>query len=168
MANSVRVWINRLPSALLALAIPALASAQSPPATTPAPMVTAPATPDTSADAAIPTLGEVRALTPEDGPPVDLYRFRNPVTVEPNRFDQAYRLPPTVKEVSEGGGYVIMGLYYIVGATLKGVHKLTGGRDEIQQAIARPPPLTEAQLQRASAACPPGANGCGGAGSSDN
>ena len=38
------------------------------------------------------TLGEVRAVAPDED--VDLYRFRNPVQVPPNRFDRAYRPPP--------------------------------------------------------------------------
>lgn len=117
---------------------------------------------DPQPQADIPTLGEVRALALEEETPVDLYRFRNPVQVEPNRFDRAYRPPPSVKQVSEGGGYVMMGLYYGVAAIAKGVHRLTGGRDEIQAAIARPPPLNEAQMQRAAAMCDSDGRPCDG------
>jgi hypothetical protein len=101
----------------------------------------------------VPTLGEVRAIAPDEEAPVDLYRFKNPVTVEPNRFDRDYRPPPSVKQVSEGGGYLMMGLYYGVAMAAKGIHRLTGGPDQIQSTIARPPPLTEAQLQRAASMC---------------
>ena len=44
------------------------------------------------------TLEEVRALKPEDEP-LDLYRFRNPVTPAPNRFSKSWSEPPTPEQV---------------------------------------------------------------------
>ncbi|MFT4248673.1 MAG: hypothetical protein QM581_11720 [Pseudomonas sp.] len=108
----------------------------------------------------IPTLGEVRAVAPDEEPPVDLYRFRNPVRVEPNRFERAYQPPPSVKQVSEGGGYLMWGLYQGVAAIARGLHTLTGAPDPIQPAIARPSPLTEAQLERAASICARDSAGC--------
>ena len=99
------------------------------------------------------TLGEVRALKPEDDQPLDLYRFKNPIQPENNRFSRKWSEPPTPEQVSMSGGYVMMGIYYAIGAAAKGVHKLTGGRDQIQHAIARPPPLDEAQMRRAQSWC---------------
>ncbi len=133
-----------LASALLA----STAQAQSPPAT---PAVDAP--PATPAPAAnndnVTTLGEVRAVKPEDEP-LELYRFKNPVQPAPNRFSRTWSEPPSPEQVSLSGGYLMMGINAALGAAGKGIHKLTGGPDQIQSATARPPPeLTEAQQQRA-------------------
>lgn len=117
-----------------------------------------PAAPPSGSDAAIPTLEEVRALPPE--PEVlDLYRFRNPVQLEPNPFDRAWHPPPTVEEVSLNGGYIFLGINYALYQAGKGLHRLGGGPDPIQAAIARPPPLDAAQLRRAATHCPPQACG---------
>ena len=103
---------------------------------------------------AVRTLEEVRALKPEDDTPLDLYRFRNPVKIEPNRFSRSWSEPPTPEQVSQSGGYLLMGISYGLMAAAKGLHKLTGGRDQIQSAIARPPPeLSEDQRRRALRFC---------------
>lgn len=100
------------------------------------------------------TLEEVRAIKPEDDQPLDLYRFRNPVKTESNRFSRSWSEPPTPEEVSLSGGYLMMGINYGLMAAAKGLHKLTGGRDQIQSAIARPPPeLSEEQRRRALRFC---------------
>ncbi|MGB3393205.1 MAG: hypothetical protein WA956_05805 [Stenotrophomonas sp.] len=107
----------------------------------------------TPADGDVTTLDEVRALKPEDDPPLDLYRFRNPVQVEDNRFSRSWSEPPTPEQVSLSGGYIFLGINYGLMAAAKGLHKLTNGRDQIQSAVARPPPLSEEQLRRAAAHC---------------
>jgi hypothetical protein len=100
------------------------------------------------------TLEEVHALKPEDDQPLDLYRFRNPVKVESNRFSRSWSEPPTPEQVSLSGGYLMMGINYGLMAAAKGLHTLTGGRDQIQSAVARPPPeLSEAQRGRALRFC---------------
>lgn len=120
------------------------AHAQSPPATQPVEPPPPPASNDN-----VTTLGEVRAVKPEDEP-LDLYRFKNPVQPAPNRFSRTWSEPPSVEQVSLSGGYLMMGINAALGAAGKGIHKLTGGPDQIQSATARPPPeLTEAQQQRA-------------------
>ncbi|MGX9718512.1 hypothetical protein [Stenotrophomonas acidaminiphila] len=113
-----------------------------------------------TADAAPPpaegvrTLEEVRALKPEDDQPLDLYRFRNPVKVESNRFSRSWSEPPTPEQVSLSGGYLMMGINYGLQAAARGLHKLSGGRDQIQSAVARPPPeLSEEQRRRALQFC---------------
>jgi len=99
------------------------------------------------------TLEEVRALKPEDEP-LDLYRFRNPVTPALNRFSKSWSEPPTPEQVSLSGGYLFMGINYGLMAAAKGLHKITNGRDQIQSAIARPPPqLTPEQQRRAASFC---------------
>lgn len=101
----------------------------------------------------IQTLGEVRALPPDEGEPLDLYRFKNPVSAQPNRFDKDWRPPPSPEQVSKSGGYLALGIYYVAGKVAKGMHTLTGGPDQVQAAVARPPPLSEAQLRRATELC---------------
>ena len=94
------------------------------------------------------TLGEVRALKPDDEP-LDLYRFKNPVKFGDNRFSRDWSEPPSPEQVSMGGGYIMMGVVKGVLAAAKGINKLTGGPDQIQ-AVARPPPeLSAEQQQRA-------------------
>lgn len=122
----------------------------------------APAASAASADSNVTTLGEVRAVPPDEAPPLDLYGFKNPVTVEPNRFDKAYRPPPSPEQISNSGGYLMMGIYYAIGAAAMGVHKLSGGPDQIQSAVARPPPLTEEQMRRAATMCSTSGERCEG------
>ncbi|MBA0447973.1 hypothetical protein [Stenotrophomonas maltophilia] len=93
------------------------------------------------------TLGEVRALKPEDEP-LDLYRFKNPVKFGDNRFSRDWQEPPTPEQVSLGGGYIMMGVVKGVLAAGRGLNKLTGGPDQIQAAVARPPPALSAEQQR--------------------
>ena len=122
------------------------AHAQSPPVTPP---VEPPPTAPPANNDNVTTLGEVRAVKPEDEP-LDLYRFKNPVEPAPNRFSRTWSEPPSVEQVSLSGGYLMMGINAALGAAGKGIHKLTGGPDQIQSATARPPPeLTEDQQQRA-------------------
>ena len=132
----------------------AQAQQASPPAVDPVPAADPAADPAAASTDAVRTLEEVRALKPEDDTPLDLYRFRNPVKIEPNRFSRSWSEPPTPEQVSQSGGYLLMGISYGLMAAAKGLHKLTGGRDQIQSAIARPPPeLSEDQRRRALRFC---------------
>lgn len=116
-------------------------------------------TPPTAAQGNVTTLGEVRAIKPEDDQPLDLYRFKSPVQPTPNRFSKNWHEPPSPEQVSISGGYLMMGVYYGIGKIAQGVHKLTNAPDDIQSAIARPPPeLTPDQQRRAAAFCEQG--GC--------
>ena len=113
-----------------------------------------PSPPPVTAGGNVTTLGEVRAIKPEDDQPLDLYRFRNPVKVESNRFSRSWSEPPTPEQVSLSGGYLMMGINYGLQAAARGLHKLSGGRDQIQSAVARPPPeLSEEQRRRALRFC---------------
>jgi len=105
------------------------------------------------------TLGEVRAIKPEDDEPLDLYRFKNPVQAAPNRFSKNWSEPPTPEQVGMSGGYVMMGIGYGLMKAAQGLNKITGGPDQIQSAIARPPPeLSEDEQRRAAEYC--AINGC--------
>lgn len=132
----------------------AQAQQASPPVVDTVPAADPAANPAAASTDAVRTLEEVRALKPEDDTPLDLYRFRNPVKIEPNRFSRSWSEPPTPEQVSQSGGYLLMGISYGLMAAAKGLHKLTGGRDQIQSAIARPPPeLSEDQRRRALRFC---------------
>ena len=113
-----------------------------------------PSAPADSEDPTVPTLDTVQALPPELEV-VDLYR-PNPIKVAPNRFDRAWSPSPTVEEVSLQGGYIYLGINYGLYQAGKGLKHLVGGPEHIRHAIARPSPLTEAQLRRAAAHCEDG------------
>lgn len=115
------------------------------------PLAPPPAAVVVDADAApadVTTLGEVRALKPEDDAPLDLYRYKSPVKIESNRFSRNWSEPPSPQQVGMSGGYLMMGINYGIGKAAQGLHKLTGGPDQIQSAVARPPPELSAEQQR--------------------
>ena len=108
----------------------------------------------------VPTLESVQALPPEEEA-VDLYRFENPVTVEPNTFDRFYDPGITPEEMAlQHGGYINYGINLGLYKSWEGIKKVTGMRPDIQHAAARPPPLSEAQLLRAAKFCDTQAGGC--------
>ncbi|KAF1013342.1 MAG: hypothetical protein GAK31_03491 [Stenotrophomonas maltophilia] len=141
--------------ALAGLLLAATAQAQEAPGAAPAGsppglLAQEPAAPETDPVAAqgkVTTLGEVRAVKPDDEP-LDLYRFKNPVKIENNRFSKQWSEPPTPEQVSHAGGYIMLGVVKGVTAAAKAVNKMTGGPDQIQHAIARPPPQLNADEQR--------------------
>lgn len=135
---------------LASLLLAGIAQAQqSVPASGPAPAALPAPISTTPPQDGVTTLGEVRALKPDDEP-VDLYRFKNPVKFGDNRFSRDWSEPPSPEQVSMGGGYIMMGVVKGVMAAAKGINKLTGGPDQIQAAVARPPPeLSAEQQQRA-------------------
>lgn len=97
------------------------------------------------------TLDRVQALRPEEEV-LDLYTFKNPIAVDPNRFDKAYDPGITPEEMAldpHYGGYVIYGINMGLLKTWQGIKKVTGMRPYEQPAIARPSPLTEEQMRRA-------------------
>lgn len=145
---------------VLSWATPAVAQ-DVPPVSSPA---HAPAAQATEAPPEVQTLEEVHALPPEEEA-LDLYRFKNPVQVESGgpiggRFSE----PPSPKQISEGGGYVMYGINKAIGAAAKGLQKIPGVRDQVQSAVARPPPeLTEEQRQRLLRACGAQGDACAAA-----
>jgi hypothetical protein len=95
------------------------------------------------------TMDEVKALPPDDEV-LDLYRFDNPIKVDANRFSDLYHPPPSPKEISENGGYLLYGLGALVGLAGKVLPKMPGIKGQVQPAIARPPPLNLEQMNRAA------------------
>ena len=109
------------------------------------------------------TLEQVQALPPEEEA-LDLYRFENPVTVEPNTFERFYDPGITPEEMAlQHGGYINYGINLGLYKSWQGIKKVTGMRPDIQHAAARPPPLSEAQLLRAAKFCDAQADDCAAA-----
>ncbi len=103
------------------------------------------------------TMDEVKALPPDDEV-LDLYRFDNPIKVDPNRFDKAYDPGISPEEMAldpRYGGYVIYGINQGLRQTWKGVKKASGMKPYEQPAISRPPPLSGEQMRRAAGVSDP-------------
>ena len=108
----------------------------------------------------IPTLERVQAVRDEEEV-LDLYRFRNPVSVQRSALDRAYRPAISPEEMAlVQGGYINYGINLGLYKSWQGIKKVTGMRPDIQHAAARPPPLSEAQLLRAAKFCDSQAGGC--------
>ena len=92
------------------------------------------------------TLGEVRAIRPEDEEPL-----RDPFAPPPNTFAKRFRNPPTPEQIAlDYHGYIMYGITKGVIHGGRWLNKATGGPDQIQGAAARPPPLDDEQWARAA------------------
>ena len=101
----------------------------------------------------IPTLERVQAVRDEEEV-LDLYRFRNPVSVQRSALYRAYRPAISPEEMAlVQGGYINYGINLGLYKSWQGIKKVTGMRAETQPAIARPPPLAQDQVRRAAARC---------------
>lgn len=121
------------------------------------------AEPAQGTDKQVTTLGEVRALKPDEEVPLDLYRFKNPVEPAPNAFNRAWSEPPSLEEVGMRGGYLMMGINYGIAQTAQGLHTVSRAPDPIQPAVARPPPGLDAGQQRRALQVCAAAQECGAA-----
>lgn len=107
--------------------------------------------------APVTTLDKVQALRPDEEI-LDPYTFKNPISVDPTRFDKAYNTGITPEQMGRDprdggyGGYVNYGINMGLLQTWKGIKQLTHMRPYEQPAIARPPPLDEEQMRRAARA----------------
>ncbi len=81
---------------------------------------------------------------------VDLYKFRNPVDAQPTAFDRNWHETPSLEQVGMNGGVVPIIAGYAALKVRNGARKIPGWKKPEQPAVARPPPLTEAQAERAS------------------
>lgn len=84
---------------------------------------------------------EVRA------PRVDPFAFHNPINYQPTRFDRDWRAQSPEQFAMSGG--VVPWLNQKLGKGLSRMARGLGVRQQIQPAIARPSPLTDAQLDHA-------------------
>ncbi|WP_379654178.1 hypothetical protein [Pseudoxanthomonas sp. UC19_8] len=121
--------------------------------------------PPTTPPTAFTTLDRVQALRPDEEV-LDLYTFKNPVTVEPNTFDKVYNpgISPELmgKDPRDGGygGYVYYGINQGLLHTWKCIKQVTGMRPYEHPATARPPPLSLEQMDRAARTCGDERQGC--------
>jgi hypothetical protein len=110
------------------------------------------------------TLDTVRALRPEEEV-LDLDGFQNPITVEPNRFNDTYDTGISPEQMAldpRYNGYVNYGINQGLRRTWDGIKQVTGMRPEQTPATARPPPpLDEAQARRAIEASERGEHAAG-------
>lgn len=65
-------------------------------------------------------------------------------------FQRRWNEPPSVEDVSLSGGYIILGINYGLMKVAESVMRLPGWQNQIQPAVARPPPLDDAQAERAA------------------
>ena len=112
------------------------------------------ATDDDFQDAAVPapdatTLDTITVTAP---PPetLDLYRFRNPVEVESSSFERNWHEKQSLEEIGMNGGILPILVGMAARQVQKGARKSPGWKHPEQPAIARPPPLDEAQAARAA------------------
>ena len=102
----------------------------------------------TSDDPSATTL-ETLTVRPDPEEVLDLYRFENPVDVEPTVFDRRWKEPPSLEQLGKNGGIVPV----LAGLAAKGIQagarKIPGWKEPMQTVVARPPPLDEEQTARA-------------------
>ena len=92
---------------------------------------------------------ETLTVRPDPDEVLDLYRFENPVDVEPTVFDRRWKEPPSLEQLGKNGGIVPV----LAGLAAKGIQagarKIPGWKEPMQTVVARPPPLDEEQTARA-------------------
>ena len=88
-------------------------------------------------------------VRPEPEEVLDLYRFENPVDVEPTVFGRSWKEPTSLEQLGKNGGIVPV----LAGLAAKGIQagarKIPGWKEPMQAVVARPPPLDEEQQARA-------------------
>lgn len=101
------------------------------------------------ADDATTTLDTILVTAP---PPetIDLYKFRNPVDAPSTVFDRSWHETPSLEQVGMNGGVVPIIAGYAALKIRNGARRIPGWKKPEQPAVARPPPLTQVQAERAS------------------
>lgn len=113
------------------------------------------AAPAMAQDAAMPaedpqaTTLETMVVRPEPEEVVDLYRFRNPVEVESGALGRSWKEPTSLEQLGKNGGIVPVLVGLAARQVQKGARKIPGWKEPEQPAVARPPPLDDAQAARA-------------------
>ncbi len=79
----------------------------------------------------------------------DPFAFRNPVEADTTIFDRDWDEPPSIEEIGMRGGIVQIGINKGLELAARGIRKLPGWQNQVIGAQARPPPLEQAQLDRA-------------------
>ena len=92
---------------------------------------------------------ETMVVRPEPEEVVDLYRFRNPVEVESGALGRSWKEPTSLEQLGKNGGIVPVLVGLAARQVQKGARKIPGWKEPEQPAVARPPPLDDAQAARA-------------------
>ena len=82
--------------------------------------------------------------------PQELYRSKPVERTPPTVFERDWREPVNLRQIGLEGGVVPLLVRYAGGQARKGAEQIPGWKKQVQPAIARPPPLDESQLQRAT------------------
>lgn len=80
---------------------------------------------------------------------IDPFGFRSDFDPDDNMFNRRWNEPPSVEDVSLQGGYIQLGINYGLMRAAQAATRLPGVKNQTNPAIARPPPLDDAQLERA-------------------
>lgn len=79
----------------------------------------------------------------------DIYRSKPVERTAPTVFDKDWREPVNLKKIGDEGGVVPILVRFASKQITKGARKIPGWKPPVEAAVARPPPLDEAQVQRA-------------------
>lgn len=94
------------------------------------------------------TLETIRVTAPRPET-LDLYHFKNPVGWKPSAIDCVYDAGPSLEERALANGVSIVGVNQTLKVAPPQAKRKAGCKSPERPAIARPPPLTEEQMQRA-------------------
>lgn len=78
-----------------------------------------------------------------------LDRFEDPFAPPPTVFDRVWHEPRSLEQIGMDGGVVPLLVNYAAQKVTAGARRIPGWKGPIQAAIARPPPLDDAQVRRA-------------------
>jgi hypothetical protein len=103
----------------------------------------------TAHDSAAQDLAPVRVTAPRLRME-DVYRSKPPPRTAPTVFDKAWREPVNLRKIGDEGGVVPILVRYASRQVTRAARSLPGWKGPDQPARARPAPLDDAQMQRAT------------------
>lgn len=95
------------------------------------------------------TTMDTLVVRPDPEEVLDLYRFENPIEVEPTAFGRSWKEPTSLEQLGKNGGIVPVLVGLAAQQVQKGARKIPGWKEPRQAVIARPPPLDDEQAARA-------------------
>ncbi|MBA3928463.1 hypothetical protein J2X02_002245 [Pseudoxanthomonas japonensis] len=95
------------------------------------------------------TTMDTLVVRPDPEEVLDLYRFENPIEVEPSAFGNRWKEPTSLEQLGKNGGIVPVLVGLAAQQVQKGVRKIPGWKEPRQAVVARSPPLDEEQAARA-------------------
>ena len=95
------------------------------------------------------TTMDTLVVRPDPEEVLDLYRFENPIEVEPTAFGRSWKEPTSLEQLGKNGGIVPVLVGLAAQQVQKGARKIPGWKEPRQAVVARPPPLDDEQAARA-------------------